>query len=256
MAINYASVQNDRLAAIKAVTDQYTRLLKRVADQLEGRMIVLLSQNKPNTGDLTDVALARAQAQKLLIDSGYYRVTGQLQSTGYQEILNKNLRMYNQVYGAGLRFEGVDTARLNAIQQMSSQVFQDYAGQYATSFQRIIVDYNFGTASIAQSADVLRETLDTGLRKYAETIVNTQVMRFEREASNELTKAAGFDKYIYIGPLDKITREFCREHLKEGNNIKTFEQWSKIVAPDANGPVPEWAGGYNCRHSIVPYVEE
>jgi len=255
MAIDYGRVQNDRLKAIGSVRDAYTLSLKRVADQLERRMMSLLAQAKPNTGDLTDVALARAQAQKLLIDSGYYQVVGDLQSNGYQRILNSNLSMYEKYYGKGLQFSEVSTSRLTAIQQMSSQVFQDYGGQYATDFQRIIVDYNFGSASIAQSADILREALDSGLRKYAETIVNTQVMRFEREASNEMTKAAGFEKYIYIGPSDQKTRPFCVDHLREGNNIKSFEEWSKIVAPDSPGAVPDWGAGYNCRHSIVPYVE-
>lgn len=255
MATNYRQVQALRLGAIDKVTDTYALQLKKVADDLARRMNVLLGRisagEAVNAGSLTDAALARAQATQLLVDSGYYRVTGDLLSNGFQDILNENLEIYNRYYAAGLRFEDVSGARIEAIRSMQSQVFQDLAGEQATNLQRILTNLSFGASSIESASEALANVLGS-LSSYAETIVRTSVHAFERETNNEMATAAGIETFIYVGPDDNLTRPFCDEHI---GDIKTFDEWASITAPGSPGPVPVWGAGYNCRHSIVPYVE-
>lgn len=257
MAVNYRTVQALRLTAIDRVTDTYALKLKKVADDLARRMNVLLGRvsagEAVNAGSLTDAALARAQVTKLLVDSGFYRVTGDLLSSGFQDILDTNLEIYNRYYGAGLRFEDVSGARIEAIRSMQSQVFQDLAGEQATNLQRILTNLSFGTSSIESASGALANVLDD-LSSYAETIVRTSVHAFERESNLEMATAAGIEMYVYIGPDDKLTREFCQKWL---GVVQPIEDWQNIInEDDPMGPITVYGGGHNCRHELVPYTGE
>lgn len=252
MAIDYRKVQQLRLSAIGRVTDTYTAQLKKVLDTLQKRMLVQLGQASQNVGSLGDAALARAQVQQLLVESGYYEVTGNLLSSGYQTILNNNLEIYRDFYSPNLQFSDVSAARLDAIRTMRSAVFDDLAERQATNLQQILLNLNFGTSSITSAAEALANDTDRSVGQ-AETIIRTSVHAFEREANVAMADAAGIEQFIYVGPDDKLTREFCQEHI---GDVKTLEEWSAITAPDAYGPVPTFAGGPNCRHSIVPYTPD
>ena len=85
-----------------------------------------------------------------------------------------------------------------------------------------------------------------------ETEVNTTLMAFQRAVHMEKAKKADTDKFIYVGPLDKITRRFCKD--KVGRVYTRAE----INAMDnmQNLPVSLFCGGYNCRHHWRPISDE
>ena len=85
-----------------------------------------------------------------------------------------------------------------------------------------------------------------------ETEINTTLMAYQRVLHFEKAKKAGVDKFLYIGPDDEITREFCKDHV---GGIYTREE---IDAMD-NGqglPVSIYGGGYNCRHHWRPVSDD
>jgi hypothetical protein len=63
--------------------------------------------------------------------------------------------------------------------------------------------------------------------------------------------------YGYGGPIDSITRPFCREHATvESNSVYTFAALNRLD----NGagqpmPVSVYLGGYRCRHFLVPMTQ-
>ncbi len=63
-----------------------------------------------------------------------------------------------------------------------------------------------------------------------------------------LGEELGIEKYMYWGPDDKLTRPFCDQHLGE---VHTIEEWKKIDNGQ-NGSAATHAGGWNCRHRLVP----
>lgn len=72
-----------------------------------------------------------------------------------------------------------------------------------------------------------------------------------QNVTSDFGTANDVTKYIYVGPDDNKTRPFCHNHIGE---IKTEAEWNKLDNGQIN-PVFVYAGGYNCRHAIVPYVE-
>lgn len=252
MAINYAKVAQLRLEAIDAVTDRFTKEIERVANELGRRMDVAI-RTGANASSLTDAAIARAQAQQIMLDSGFYRATGNLFGSGYQRIINQSYESYTKYYPSALQFDGVDTTRLNILRQASTGVFDGLAADQISNMQRVLVNVNFGTMDILQASEYIRANVEDRIKSQAYTIANTNTHAFSRQANVEIAKAAGLEKYIYTGPQDKITRKFCRDHI---GVVKTIDKWEKLVAPDSPGPVPIYGGGYNCRHEIVPILEE
>ena len=81
-----------------------------------------------------------------------------------------------------------------------------------------------------------------------ETEVRTGLMGYQRLVAVEKAKTLGITKFLYVGPDDKVTREFCHAHV---DRVFTLDQ---IQAMD-NGqglPVLVYGGGYNCRHHWRP----
>lgn len=71
------------------------------------------------------------------------------------------------------------------------------------------------------------------------TLVNTSLQHFYKSTTWEKTSNQ-FEYFRYVGPLDKVTRAFCREHV---NKVYTKEEAAKIQ--------DIILGFYNCRHDLI-----
>lgn len=73
-----------------------------------------------------------------------------------------------------------------------------------------------------------------------ETVFNSYLQRTYRDISFENQKEIGYPYYLYSGPLDSVTREYCKNHV---NKIYTAEEAVNIQA--------EMQTFYNCRHELI-----
>lgn len=83
------------------------------------------------------------------------------------------------------------------------------------------------------------------------TEVRTKLSQYGRNVTAVVAEAAGLDLYLYTGPRDGITRDFCRALI---NKVVDEKQMRRL----SNGqglPVKTSGGGYNCRHSWSPITE-
>lgn len=89
------------------------------------------------------------------------------------------------------------------------------------------------------------------LAKYADTYVRTSLFGLSRMVDKEIyDKAGGYEKYLFAGPIDGRTREFCLEHVGNEYTESEIKQF-----PDENGSgLDPWfsPGGWNCRHRLIP----
>jgi hypothetical protein len=120
--------------------------------------------------------------------------------------------------------------------------------------QRAVRDALQGADFIADPSTVI-SALDAALRS-AEgrqiTEARTAITTFGRQITAVAAVDAGLDHYLYVGPLDGITRGFCKELVG-----KTFteQQVAKLNNYQLNPPLVR-GGGYNCRHTWAPISEE
>lgn len=77
------------------------------------------------------------------------------------------------------------------------------------------------------------------------TVLNTYLQRSYRQINFDNQKGIGYPYYEYQGPLDSITRDYCRAHVG-----KTY------TAKQAEGIQATMDTFYNCRHELVGVWEK
>lgn len=76
-----------------------------------------------------------------------------------------------------------------------------------------------------------------------DTLVNTSLQRFYKSATYTAI-GDDFEYFKYSGPLDSVTREYCRNHV---NKVYTKDEADKIQSD-----ILEF---YNCRHELIPITK-
>lgn len=120
--------------------------------------------------------------------------------------------------------------------------------------QRAVRDALQGALFIPDPSEVV-SSLDAALRS-AEgrqiTEARTAITSFGRELTAVAAESAGLEHYLYVGPLDGITRGFCRVLV---GKAFTKAQVDKLHNYQIEPPLTR-GGGYNCRHTWAPISEE
>ena len=83
------------------------------------------------------------------------------------------------------------------------------------------------------------------------TEVRTKLSQYGRNITAVVAESAGLDLYLYTGPRDGITRDFCRALI----NLVVDEKQMRALSNGQGLPVKTSGGGYNCRHSWSPITE-
>lgn len=97
--------------------------------------------------------------------------------------------------------------------------------------------------------------------KYANQIrteINTSTSIFNQTVTVNSAIEVGFDLFLYTGPDDKLTRDFCEQVLdgtilNDNRPVPIYTVGQ--IASMSNGQLPNVlvsAGGWNCRHEWIP----
>lgn len=95
------------------------------------------------------------------------------------------------------------------------------------------------------------------LLRYSRSILNDALFQYSRSYQQSVTDDIGLEFYLYSGGITKDTRDFCAEHSDQFYHQLEVEAWAD---EDWQGKIPGttassifmFAGGYQCRHSIIP----
>lgn len=108
----------------------------------------------------------------------------------------------------------------------------------------------------------LKKDFGTVAASQVKTEVETAISTFNRTITVTKAKELGFTLFIYLGPDDDLTRDFCKDVLDGVINshhrdvpIYTLDE---IHDMDNQQGLPAYSagGGYNCRHQWRPVSEE
>lgn len=75
---------------------------------------------------------------------------------------------------------------------------------------------------------------------------NTALRGFERAISVAKAEELDLQLFLYSGPVDDKTRDFCASRAGKVHHVDELAQWDN----EQDLPVEIYLGGYNCRHSI------
>lgn len=235
------------LGAVREIEDFYISQLETTMRTLERRLTDMLKASE--TTKAVDIALAKSQIQGILLDSGYYQVTGELLNEGFQDIMELAHRQYQDIFDTSFQLADESLQRINALKELDFGKFNSLAVDSIEDLNRLMIDVGFGNTSFKDAVEMMRMQVVDRLQRHASTWVTTATSGVYREANTSLAEDNGITKFIYRGPLDAITRPFCRKYLGQ---IKTMDEWNALQSEQGQvAPVSQFGGGYNCRHTFV-----
>lgn len=101
----------------------------------------------------------------------------------------------------------------------------------------------------------IHEERGNDLKNSLNTELRTAFSAFNQAVTTQKALDVGFELFLYLGPDDKVTREFCHELLMKEPPIYTAEEIG-LMDNGQISPVMIYGGGYNCRHQWRPVSEE
>lgn len=95
------------------------------------------------------------------------------------------------------------------------------------------------------------------LMRYAKQISQDALNNYSRSYQRSVGNFLGLEFYVYLGGLMPESREFCRDRAGGYFHQKEIESWAKLEWKGKRSDTTEssifvYAGGYVCKHSIVP----
>ncbi len=186
--------------------------------------------------------------------------------SGFEDIAERFLKVINdEVYQsaiAGRPFEDM-------VSNIRSHINGVYKQSNVTEINELVDFVNenkFDVSKKAQVDEAIRklhtqyasDRAGNNLRRYAGQIAHDSVMQFHGQFTVAKAKEAGIDKFTYTGTLVRDSREFCQRML---NRVLTEEQIREIWntqgwAGKSTGDPFIVRGGYRCRHTWIPTIDE
>lgn len=139
-----------------------------------------------------------------------------------------------------------------SVRQVAMQAGQGHAGRFhqlTIHHRQLLADALVRSIAGKQSPPQTRAELEKTLGIVdwqARQLFHDSTQEFSREVNAAKAEAVGLKYYRYWGPLDGITRPFCRKHVGQ---VYTLEEINALDNEQTGrGSVMIAAGGYNCRH--------
>lgn len=217
----------------------------------------LLSQDAFIAAKARDAIAVIAQLDRVLTDAD---VHGQLDEL--RQIYGKELHVIRDVYFGGVAagekfYSGIDADVVETLIKFDTETVTTQLTRYIDDVRGMLVRAVI-TGQTPSFEDVHNESFSIG---QLQTEVQTLFSSFSRTVIAKKAKDVGFTKFEYLGPLDKVTRDFCL-HVLEGeadgvdiptrpDPIYTIDEIGRMDNGQM-GDVMANCGGYNCRHQWRP----
>lgn len=231
---------------IAALTDQFVEELRRVLKATDQDLRALIvDEGIARALTAQRVVTLRVQIRKLLTDAGY----DGLAVTSVEEAARAYARSFldARVRADAAQLLAGAQPKLQAMAQMAQTDLLGLGDELARQLWQSVTQATITARPVSTILADLESATDLGRARIA-TLFDTLSSMLARA-----TETAGADelppdqKFVYEGPLDSKTRDFCANLL--GQELTRAE----IDALD-NEQLPNvflTAGGYNCRHSWI-----
>jgi len=167
-----------------------------------------------------------------------------------QDLISASIKVTLEAVDPAFKFDSI-LPQIDALQiQSSNAVFDEII---IPIYQKAIRE-SLRDLTIEVPVQSALSNLQTRMKKSegsALTEVKTKLSQYGRSINAVASKAAGIKNYLYTGPRDGITRNFCKALI----NLVVNDQQMKQLNNNQGLNVITSGGGYNCRHSWSPVTE-
>lgn len=204
-----------------------------------------------NDLDAAEAAAVLGGLQSGLNELGLKSVVGEIREA-YRDELGGLAARFSDV-GLETTISSFDKAGVKALIKNDvsrvTKLISPYIDDVGSTLMRAVI-----AGEKPQVSDILAKTTDV-LEYQIETEVNTMLSAFSRTVAANRAEELGLELFLYVGPDDKITRDFCAEVLRREPPIYTREEIGDLDN-EQGLDVLTYGGGYNCRHQWTAISEE
>lgn len=190
----------------------------------------------------------RQQVRAVLESEGYDAMV----ATSTQAAAESLVSAARTVRKAETFLPGAGADGIEALRRLMSADLLAQGDQAATAIWRAMSQQVFTTKSTKDIVRELARTLDRS-EGQIRSLFDTQVSIFARQVESVATGDLGPDQpYLYVGPMDNDTRDFCRKRV---GKVFTRRQIDRMD----NGQLPNvllTGGGFQCRHTWIAVESE
>lgn len=173
-------------------------------------------------------------------------------ATIYKGELKKVQSQYKEV-GISSSYRAINTDTLNALIKFKVEDIQNKSlGVIGELRPKILEQVIMGQAI---DLEPLKKIVESRLFNQIKTELRTATLTFNRTVTVSRAKELGYEKWIYIGPDDDVTRPFCQDLLSREPPIYTTDEIEEMDN-EQGLDVFTSCGGWNCRHNWRPVSEE
>lgn len=245
---------NKDLALLEAKQDaRLAQILRRVERSAQSAMQSILREI-PRLDGAEQKAAALLQFRQLMDEAGYQRALAEFDNLFAEEVKAIRQRLADAGVPKERILTGQNTALIDQLLRINRQAIESRLDSLRADIegdmlQSIMVGSEFDPVARGERT---ASQLDNSISTEASTLR----AGFSRAVEFNIAEELGLDLFLYAGPEDDITREFC-QGVFDAKDPPIYSK-AEIDAMD-NGqglPVAEYGGGYNCRHRWLAISEE
>jgi hypothetical protein len=233
---------------IDALTHSFAGELAIVLDLLKTKIRALVKKLRTDeggriAGTQQNLALAmrlRSDLVKALDDAGFGRMVLRAVDEPLDRLAAQVLRG-----GPDVRLGAFDVDALVAMKQIRLADLLQVGEDMAVQLWRVTLDGVVGARPVMDLVEDISDFMDISERR-ARTVYDTLVSTYSRQVGQIGTTGEPDEAFLYVGPDDDKTREFCKSRVDKVFSRAAIEQMD-------NGQLPNpmlTGGGYNCRHQF------
>ena len=222
--------------------------MKSVLDKSRTRFIKTLETAVTASNPNTILSLDRDQLIDFIIRGGFDLSIDEFieQADLIAQAVEKTTRIVQPDLGLAPIQQQLDIMQTSAVETLFDDVIiPNVASGVKESLVAMTVDVPM-TQAISSLSQKMKSATGRQL-----TEVNTKLSMYGRGVTAAMAEEAGLNYYLYTGPIDGITRDFCRPLV---DKVVSESQMKKLNNRQGL-PVKTAGGGYNCRHSWSPVSE-
>jgi hypothetical protein len=245
-----------------SVLDSNEALLQTALETVNRKIQLLQAQLESENGRLLTTKLNLDRAMKMRVE------IASLYST-YNNAVETVLETYSQAaidavdsLGIDFQFSQADAELLKAMTNDSRVQLLQYgvanAAEVSNATYLAVVTGGSLDDLVMQTEQMLIGGTDKRgrpLSMYAKTIASTNYMSVNNVVNKRVGERLGVDKWKYTGTTVRDSRPFCVERAGKVYTTEEINAWNKLDWAGKAGDVWVNCGGWNCRHTIRPYIE-
>lgn len=242
----------EQQAHMLATVNGFEAGMKQISEGLK-EVIVDNGFVDPVTADLRLRQVVHLQSQ----------IRGQLNLLRYSELAQEFVSGYDEsaVYGmqvlqalgkSELILSPMLETTLSNLKSFDLAAFEEFGNQTVRAISKELVLNTLVGKKRSEVIKSLDVTLKVGYER-AVLYADTAIRSYDRVTTLSVWEEAGIEKFRYFGPVDNVTRPFCRENA---GKVKTLPEWRALSNGSTTfGDVYRYLGGPRCRHTLTPEPE-